>query len=576
MVFARVAPNRKARFGRRAHRGNLVAGLTGATLVLPQGVAFASIAGLPPQYGFYTAMITPVVTALFGSSWHAVSGPTTAISALVFAALSGVYAQGSIEFFQAAVTLALLVGAIQFALGLARLGNLVSFVSHSVMLGFITGASLLIGLSQIRHALGLDQPRPEHLPEFLYSLMSKLSGADIAAVMIAGSALIIAILIKKIKPSWPNYLLALLGGTGVYFALGPLAQNVATIGRLDAVTPMFAVPIFSAQSIRDLASPALAIALVGLLEAMSIGKAIALKTGQDLDGNREFVGQDMSNIVGGFFGCYPGSASFTRSGVNVEAGAETPLSAIFAAGFLFLFLQLVAHIFTYVPIPAMAGVILLVAWNLINIKAIVHIIQTSRSEAAVAGITFAVALAVDLEFSIYCGILMSVMVFMDHASHPVLSIGAPDPSLPRRSFRPAGENNLAQCPQMMLAGLDGPMFIGSVDAIRRELRRIEADHPDQTTLAFAIRGTGKLDLPSAELLIEEAKRRRARGGHLYMQTKVSRTRKLLERYGVAAVLPEKSIHMSKGDIIADAVPRLDQNICASCTKRIFRECPTKD
>lgn len=224
----------------------------------------------------------------------------------------------------------------------------------------------------------------------------------------------------------------------------------------------------------------------------------------------------------------------------------------------------------------MAGVILLVAWNLIDIKAIVHIIQTSRSEAAVAGITFAVALAVDLEFSIYCGVLMSVMVFMDRASHPVLSIGAPDPSLPRRSFRPAGENNLAQCPRMMLAGLDGPMFFGSVDAIRREFRRIEADHPDQTTLAFAIRGTGKLDLPSAELLIEEAKRRRARGGHLYVQTKVSRTRKLLERYGVATVLPEKSIHMSKGDIIADAVPGLDQNICASCTKRIFRECPTKD
>lgn len=220
----------------------------------------------------------------------------------------------------------------------------------------------------------------------------------------------------------------------------------------------------------------------------------------------------------------------------------------------------------------MAGVIILVAWKLIDLRAIRHILKSSPAESAIAGITFLVALFVELEFAIYCGVILSILVFLDRSSHPFLSIGAPDLSQPRRPFRPAFANNLDQCPQLMSVGLDGPLYFGSVEAVRRKFREYEALYPGQKNMIFVIRGVGQLDLPAAELLIEEARRRQARGGKLCIQTKIARTIEQLERYSVTEHLGAKKVHLSKGDAIAYLVPRLDDSICANCHVRIFNEC----
>lgn len=561
------------RINRHSLRDDAFAGLTGATIVLPQGIAFAAIAGLPPEYGFYTAMITPVVAALFGSSWHTVSGPTTAISALVFGALSGIYTPGSGQFIQAAVTLALLVGLYQWVLGLARLGALVDFVSHSVMTGFITGAALLIALTQVKSALGLDLPRPEHLPEFLAALWNNIASVDPISLGIAMSALITGYTVKRLRPHWPNYLMALLVGTLVYLGLGGTDLDVATIGLIPSVVPAFQVPELGMGTLRDLASPAFAIAMVGLLEAMSISKAVASKSGQDISSNREFVGQGVSNVVGSFFHCYPGSASFTRSGLNYESGAKTPLSAIFSAVFLFLILLLVAPYFAYVPIPAMAGVIILVAWKLIDFREIHHIFTTSRTESWIAGVTFVSSLAIDLEFAIYAGVLLSLALFLNKTSRPFIGIGAPDPSEPNRPFKNAANNNLPECPQLLIARLDGPLYFGSVEFIRRQFRRFEIERPSQKHCVFIVKGVGEIDLPGAELLIDEARRRDKMGGSFHLQTRTPRTISKLGRFKVMKSLTKHYIHLSKNDAIADIVPTLDQSVCATCQVRIFRECP---
>lgn len=566
-------PDWFSRVNRQSIADDAFAGLTGATIVLPQGIAFAAIAGLPPEYGFYTAMITPIVAAIFGSSWHTVSGPTTAISALVFGALSGIYALGSAEFIQAAITLALLVGIFQWVLGLARLGALVDFVSHSVMTGFITGAALLIGLTQIKHALGLDLPRPEHLSEFVGALWANIANTDSISLGIAFAALATGYLVKRLRPAWPNYLLALLAGTLVYFALGGSELDVATIGTIPSVVPMFAIPDLSLGSLRELASPAFAVAMVGLLEAMSISKAVATRSGQDINSNREFVGQGVSNVVGSFFQCYPGSASFTRSGVNYEAGAKTPLSAIFSAVFLLVILLFVAPYFAYVPIPAMAGVIILVAWKLIDFREIAHIFGTSKTESWIAGVTFVSSLAIDLEFAIYAGVLLSLALFLNKTSRPFIGIGAPDPSTTNRTFTEAAGKDLNECPQLLMARLDGPLYFGSVEFIRRQFRRFEYERPHQKNILFIVKGVGEIDLPGAELLIAEAKRREKMGGSFHLQTKTPKTINKLGRFQVMKSLTKKHIHLSKGDAIAEIVPELDQSICATCTARIFRECP---
>ena len=557
-------------------RSDALAGLTGATIVLPQAVAFAAIAGLPPEYGFYTAMVTPIVAAFFGSSWHAVSGPTTAISALVFGAISGLYEPGSPAFIRAAIELALLVGVFQLLFGLVRLGTLVDFVSHSVMIGFTAGAAILIALSQLRHALGIDLPRPENIAEFALALPDTLPTLDWRSLLIAFIALATGIVTKRVLPRAPNYLFALMAGTGASLAMGATERGVAVVGEIPSVVPSFAPPIVGFEDFSELAPAAFAIALVGLLEAISVARAIALKSGQELNANREFTGQGMSNVVGSFFQCYPGSASFTRSGVNYEAGAVTPLSAVFAALFLFVILLFVAPWFAMVPIPAMAGIIMLVAYKLIDFAGLRHVLETSRSETAVAFVTLLATLFIDLEFSIYMGVLLSFVLFLNATARPTMFVGAPDPKAGNRAFREASTFGLDECPQFVFVRIDGPLYFGSVEHVRREFRRIERDRPEQKHMLFVVKGVGEIDLSGAELLIAEAKRRARRGGSFHVQAKTPRTITKLTRFHVDDALPTHHVHLSKGQAIEEIVPTLDMSICAACDRRVFRECPSRE
>lgn len=554
-------------------RADGIAGLTGATLVLPQAVAFAAIAGLPAEYGFYAAIVTAIVGALLGSSWHAVSGPTTAISAMVFGALAESFLPGSAAYISAAIMLAFLVGLIQLALGLARLGSLLDFVSHTVMTGFVAGAALLILLSQIRPATGIDLPRPEQLPEFVSALVADIGSINIVSITITLAVLAVGVGVRLISSKLPNYLIGMAVGTALYFLLDGHAANVATVGMLPHVLPHFQPPDVSFSAIRNLGSSAIAIAIVGLLEAVSVARAIALRSGQDIDVNRELVGQGSANLIGSFFQCYPASASFTRSGVNFEAGAKTPLAAVMAAFFLVIILVFVASGFAYVPIPALAGVIILVALRLIAFKEIWGILNTSRSESIVVIVTFISALMVGLETAIYIGVVLSLAFFLNNTARPFIGIGVPDPSNPRRIFKPASSNNLAECPQLLMARMEGPLYFGSVEFLRRQFRRFEVERPSQKHLLFMIKGVGEIDLSGAELLIEEAERRRLRGGSLNIQCKAPRSRAKLYRYRVASERLWQNLYSSKGEAIVDLVPKLDGAICAECSAQIFLECP---
>ncbi|WP_264214348.1 SulP family inorganic anion transporter [Leisingera thetidis] len=557
---------------REALRSDVLAGLTGATIVLPQAVAFAAIAGLPPEYGFFTAMVMPVVAAFAGSSWHAVSGPTTAISALVFGALAGSLEPFSAEFIQVAIALSLMVGIIQLLLGFAKLGALVDFVSHSVMTGFVAGAAILIALSQLQYILAIDLPRPSHLPLFLEMLLERASGVSWPAVVVSIVTLAAGIGVKRWRPGLPNYLLALAAGSVVGWVFSRSGAEIASIGVINAAAPRPMLPPAGADLLRTYGSAAFAIALVGLLEALAVSRAIATRSGQPIDGNREIVGQGASNFIGSFFQCYPGSASFTRSGVNYEAGARTPLSAIFAAGFLFLILQFVAPWSVYVPVSAMAGVILLVAWRLIDFKEIRHIATTSASESAIALSTFLATLFIDLEFSVYVGVFLSFLFFVRSSSRPTFGIGAPDPNTATRMFRNAEENGLKECPQLVVMRLDGPLFFGSVEFVRRKFRSVERERPDQKHMLFAMKGVGEVDMPGSDLLIEEAGRRHRRGGSFHIMTRTPKTITKLARFKVMRALTKKHIHLSKGDAVSEIVPLLDPDICRTCTARIFREC----
>lgn len=556
-------------------RGDVMAGLTGAAIVLPQAVAFASIAGLPPEFGLYTAMVPPVIAAIFGSSLVMVSGPTTAISAVVFSALSGRFAPGSPEFIQAAILLAFLVGVIQLALALVRVGRLAGFVSHSVMIGFTAAAALLIFVSQLGPALGLPSSGAHGVLGRLSALIPALPATNPAALISAVVTLAFAIGFRVYLPRWPGFLIAIVAGTVVTLPMGEWAGDLRKVGELPSAFPALHLPALTSFNIPEMLESAFAISLIGLLEAIAIGRSMAHRTRQDFAANREVLGQGLSNVAGGFFQCYPASGSFTRSGVNLEAGATSPVAAVSAAIFLVAMVAVFRPFIGLVPIASVAGLILYVAYKLLDFHEFGHLMRTSRIESGIVAITFVTGLLVNLEFAIYIGTLSSLAVFLSRSANPALAIGAPDPDAEHRTVKNAEIFNLPECPSILIVRLDGPLFFGSVDSLNAKFREFARKRPEQVNMILIMQGVGEVDLPGVELLENEVERRRMAGGDMFVVAHYPPLAKKLRRLGLARILGENRIFGDKRSAIAAAVENVAPDTCALCDKRVFRECATR-
>jgi SulP family sulfate permease len=402
--------------GRATLKKDALAGLSGALIVLPQGIAYAVIAGLPPEYGLYCAIGPAIVAALFGSSWHLVSGPTAPISIVVFSALSPLAAPGSPQYVTLALTLGLLVGAIQLTLGLVRLGRLTNLISHSVIIGFTTGAAFLIAASQLKHFFGLTVPARTGFFPTVFEAVKALPELNLAVTVVGAITLVTCVLSRRVEPRLPHMVIAMIAGSlvAVFWPWTNIAgAAIPLVGALPAAIPPLSLPSFDLDAWNRLGGSAVAIAILGLTEAVAIARAVAMRSGQTIDGNQEFIGQGLSNIAGSFFSSYPSSGSFTRSGVNFEAGAKTPLAAVFASLILMAMLLFIAPIVGYLPIAAMAGVLFVVAWGLIDLRAIRRLFaawKDNRDEAIVFCVTFFSTLLIALEFAVFVGIILSLIL----------------------------------------------------------------------------------------------------------------------------------------------------------------------
>ena len=495
-------------------KADFLAGLTGAVIVLPQGVAFATIAGLPPQYGLYTAMVTPIIAALFGSSHHLVSGPTTAISIVVFSAISNHATPGSPEFISLALTLTFLAGIYQLAFGIGRLGSLVNFVSHTVVIGFTAGAAILIATSQMKHITGIVIPKGETFLHVWLDIFTDLGHLNPYLISIALVTLLTALATKIFLPKLPNLLIGMVVGALLALYFKQSTDSIKLVGEIPAHLPPFSIPDFSWEAIKTLAPEAFAVALLGLIEAVSISRAVASKSSQRIDANQEFIGQGLSNITGSFFSSYAGSGSFTRSGINYEAGAKTPLSAIFAALLLMLIVLLIAPLTAYLPVAAMGGVILLVAYNLVDFHHIKRVLTMSKSETAVLLTTFFATLFLELEFAIYLGVILSLVFFLAKTSTPHIPTLSVDPSTPHRKLVNIEKKPLKQCPQIKIIRIDMSVYFGSINYIQNRLARIVENEQIKHILIVSS-GINFIDLAGAEALVIENRRLKAMGGGLY-------------------------------------------------------------
>lgn len=554
-------------------RKDFVAALTGAVIVLPQGVAFALIAGLPPEHGLYTAIVIPIVAALFGSSWHLVSGPTTAISVIVLSVISTFADPGSPQYLSYVLTLTFMAGLFQLLLGLARMGSLVNFISHTVVVGFTTGAAVLIAASQLEHFFDVDLSRESFL-HTLGDLAGELSNINGYALAIAMVTLLMVLLVRRYRPHWPAMLFGMVLGSIVCLYLDGEDHGVALVGPLPGHLPPLSMPDFSLNTIRQLAPGALAVAMLGLIEAVSIARAIASRSHQRIDGNQEFIGQGLANMVGSFLSCYAGSGSFTRSGINYDAGARTPLSAIFASLIVAVVLVYLAPLTAYLPIPAMAGVIMLVAWNLIDVQHIRLIVRTSKRDTMVLVVTFFATLFLDLEFAIYAGVLLSLVLYLQRTSRPKIIGLAPDPSRPKRYLNDAEKHHLLECPQLKIIRLDGSLFFGAVDHVQHTLHRLAERNADWKHVLIVGSNINFIDVAGAEMLAQEARRLRQKGGGLYLCGLKDSVLKVLKRGGYDDIIGQENLFSSKEEAIRLIFQRLDPERCSICIRRIFRECAT--
>jgi len=558
---------------RRSLRADLLAGLTGTIILVPQAVAYASIAGLPPEYGLYTAIVPVIVASLFGSSWHLVSGPTAALSIVIFATLSPLAAPGSAAYIQLALTLTFMTGVLMLLMGVARLGVLVNFISHSVVTGFTVGAAVLIATSQLKNFFGVAAPASASFIETLHLFAQRIPETNPLVVAVGVTTLVASVATKRYAPKLPHMIVAMVAGSLCALLLKALfgpGVGIATVSAIPRSLPPLSLPSFDLAMLRELAPIALALAMLSLTEAIAIARAIAMKSGQRIDSGQEFIGQGLSNILGSFASGYVSSGSFTRSGVNYSAGAVTPLAPVFSALFLVVTLLALAPLVRFLPVASMAAILLLVAYSLVDVHHIRSIVRTSRAETAIFAATLLATLFLHLEFAIYVGVLLSLMVFLERTARPAVRDAIPAPG--EHSYHFVPQEGEPDCCQMKMVFIDGAIYFGAVDHVQRHIRGIDAANPAHKHLLLLAPGINFIDSSGAELLAQEARRRKQLGGGLYFHRLPREVVAVLERAGHMDEIGRGNLHSIGEDVIASIYPRLDAEVCRRCTTRIFKQC----
>lgn len=451
---------------------DLMAGLTVATVAVPQAMAYALIASIPPQYGLYTAIVMTAVGALFDSSRQLINGPTNAISIAVLSALVHIPEADRIP---AAILLAFLVGAVQTGITLLRLGDLSRYISHAVIIGFTLGASVLLVMDQLKNLLGLPAQGTgeNHFLERFWLTISRIELTHVPTLLIGLAAIGIALGLhwvnQWIRIRLPELLLSVIACAVLVWALGLDSQGVKVIGDIPARLPSFAAPEFDWSRARMLSGSALAIALLGLLEAISMAKAIAAKTHQKLDINQQCLSEGVANLAGSFFQCFPGSGSLTRSTINQQAGAITQWSGVISAAAVALTVLLFAPYAYYIPRSALAGILVLASWRMVDRAQLMYYLRATRFDACIVILTAISAVAVSIEFCVLIGVFLSFVLYVPQAARVHLTELT---FTPERVVREKVSTDPA-CGRIRIFSLEGELFFGAAPELEQHLETIE-------------------------------------------------------------------------------------------------------
>ena len=468
-------------------RSDVIAGLTVAAVALPQGIAYALIAGVDPKYGVYSAIVVTAIASIFGSSSHLINGPTSAISLLVFSSLAFIDPENRSALFEALFVLGVLVGVIQILIAVFKLGDLTRYISESVIIGFMFAAAFLLAVGQIGNALGVKDKGNGNM-QVLHRLYLTLFHGDkinYRAVLLSVTAVVVAVVVRRLvkRYRWPQIdlltvlvvasLIAYAAGWSIAGADGKSAVSVAAKVPQSLPTPH--IPIVDVGSLAQLSQGALAIAFIGLLEALSIAKAIAHQSHQKIDYNRQILAEGLANLTGGFFQSLPGSGSLSRSAINFQAGALTRFSGIVSAATVAVALLLFAPLLHYVPTAALAGLLLVTAVRLVDFKRLIATVKASRYDAGLVVVTALSGILWDLDKAVLLGIALSILLFVPRAAKLKASELIVSPEGVVRERVPTDPAD----PSTVIYDLEGELFFGAAPELDRYLdtlrERIRSD-----------------------------------------------------------------------------------------------------
>lgn len=551
---------------------DLTAGLTVAVVMIPQALAFAQIANLPPEYGLYTAIVASLVGALWGSSIHLQTGPTNTSALLILSVLLSITSPSSPEYLIAAGMLAFLSGLFRFLMGTARLGVLVNFVSDSVIVGFTAGAEFLIIVFQVKHLLKISISENLDPLTAVAILFEKIPHSHIPTLLLGMTLLLILLLLQYLFPRIPASLLIVVIGAVLVKTL-PLVETyqVATIGKLSATFPPFTpLPLLDFGLWSRLLNGSIALAAIGLVEATSIARSLSAKSGQKLDSNQEFIGQGMAGMACGFFSGYPCSGSFTRSMINYRSGAKTPLCNVFSSLSILVLLQALAPFAAAIPMAALSVIIIVNALKLTNWTEIARIWKLRKDDRLIMLVTLTATFTLPLHMAVLIGIGLSIAMYLKKTSTPRIREVVPNDSF--EVFTP--RENRAGCPQMAIIEILGDFYFGAAHYVEEQVMELFQRTDSRKFLLLRMQNVNQCDISGVHALEGILQHCQKRQGELFICRLRRPVFDVLASTGFVMKLGGKNLLQKDKNAIRHLFYRvLDPSICIyGCKERVFREC----
>lgn len=542
-------------------RGDIVAGLTVGVMLIPQGMAYAMVAGMPPIYGLYSSLIPILLYALLGTSRHLAFGPVAMISLLTAATVATMAEAGSQDYFLLIITVGLMVGILQFLMGIFRLGFLVNFLSQPVISGFSSAAALIIISSQLRHLLGVEIERSVHFYETYVFLFQKIGNISWLTVGIGLGGMIVILLLRKLHKAIPGQLVVVILGILVMVATGWEANGVQVLGVIPDGLPAFDIPSFEKSTWKSLFPIAMTISLLSFMQAIAISKTFQHKhRGEyDLDPNQELIAIGVANIGGSFFQSIPSSGSFGRTAVNDQSGGTTPLSSIVSVGLITITLLFLTPLFYALPKAILASIILVAVAGLIDIKGAKKLWKFDRKDFWMMALTFLATLIIGIEEGILVGVALSIGLVVYQSAYPHLAVLGQIPGT--TYYRNIHRFQHAETKEgVLVLRVDSPLFFGNSDFFKEKVAQLETETlPAIHLIILNAESVSSIDSTAVEMLSDMITEGRARGRDFAIAGAIGPVRDLMYKNGLLDLLGKDHVFPHVHDAVEHLIESSQQN-----------------